>query len=170
MRIAIIGDLQNDTIDNIKKVAEDISALSPDYVIAVGDYGMYDTMVTYENFSEIAKAFLDVKCKEFVPLLGNHDVQFENGEIKYAPGTVYKNYTDAFGFSPDNRIIETDSLVICCVHLNPQTKERYIHINECTVSDDRFEDIKDRLGRINDKPVIMITHTPPACAEILCVP
>ena len=43
MRIAIIGDLQNDTIDNIKKVAEDISALSPDYVIAVGDYGMYDT-------------------------------------------------------------------------------------------------------------------------------
>ena len=74
MRIAIIGDLQNDTIDNIKKVAEDISALSPDYVIAVGDYGMYDTMVTYENFSEIAKAFLDVKCKEFVPLLGNHDV------------------------------------------------------------------------------------------------
>lgn len=170
MRIAILGDLQNDTVDNIKKIADDINTLSPDYVIALGDYGMYNKMGTLESFRDIAEAFRDVKCEKFVPLLGNHDVQFENGEIRCTPGTVYANYEKAFGCPPDNRIIETENLVICCVHLNPQTKDRYIHINECTVSDDRFEDIKNKLDKINNKPIIMITHTPPSCAEILCVP
>ena len=127
MRIAIIGDLQNDTSEHIKCAIDDIKALKPDYVITLGDYGMYGDIGTFKGFSDIADAFKDFPLKQYVPLLGNHDVQHENGETKFKAGTIYKNYTDAFGFPPENTIIETENFAICCVHLNPQTKERYIH-------------------------------------------
>lgn len=170
MRIAIIGDLQNDTSEHIKCAIDDIKALKPDYVITLGDYGMYGDIGTYKSFSDIADAFKDFPLKKYVPLLGNHDVQHENGETKFKAGTIYKNYTDAFGFPPENTIIETENFAICCVHLNPQTKERYIHIHECTVADENFEHIKNYIESVKNKPIIMITHTPPACAELLCVP
>ena len=39
MRIAVVGDIQYRKGEDITEIAQDISALEPDTVIIVGDYG-----------------------------------------------------------------------------------------------------------------------------------
>ena len=103
MRIAVVGDIQYRKGEDITEIAQDISALEPDTVIIVGDYGYWDGFGSYEVFREIENAFRQVKCRQFIPLLGNHDVQFEAGEVYMKKGTVAANYQQAFGQAPEKQ-------------------------------------------------------------------
>ncbi len=178
MRVTIVGDLQNDTFESVKKVALQINELSPDYVITVGDYGTWNGFGAYESFKEIADAFKAVKCRKFIPLLGNHDIQYESGEYRFSPGTISTNFEKAFGHAPDNETIEifaddnckSPCAKIACVHLNPQSKADYVFFHECHVDDNKFDALKTEVSKDPDCPVIIVTHAPPAGAEMLCVP
>lgn len=169
MRIAVVGDLQYRKGEDITEIAQDISALEADTVIIVGDYGYWDGFGSYEVFSDIENAFRKVKCRQFLPLLGNHDVQFEAGEVYMKKGTVAANYQQAFGQAPENRLLDFGSFQILCIHMEPQPKEDFCFLYECYVSDAHIEEIR-RMLRENDKPTIIIAHAPPVGTDLLTVP
>lgn len=170
MRIAIVGDLQYEKGEDISHVADDIEGLNPDVVILLGDYGYWDGFGTYEVFSEVAKEFERVNCKYFVPIIGNHDVQNEAGERLIKSGTVAKNYKKAFGRSPENQILEFENFRIFCIHTEVQKKGDFYFEYECYLSDETLDMVKAELDKYPDKPVIMITHAPPAGCGLITVP
>jgi len=170
MRIVILGDLQYRRNEIIDGIVDDVKSLLPDVVILLGDYGYIDGFGSYEVFSHIASVFKEVQCQEFIPLLGNHDVQYEAGNIKWASGTVSSNYTRAFGFPPQNRIIDSDNFRIFCFHTDVQPKDDFWFAGECYISEEHFEHAKSELEKYPYKPVIMMTHAPPAGSGLLTIP
>ena len=133
MRIAVVGDLQYEKGENISVVADDIAKLNADTVILLGDYGYWDGFGTYEVFKEVYDEFSGIGCKSLVPVIGNHDVQNEAGERLLKSGTVAKNYTRAFGMSPENQILEFESFRIFCLHTAGQISSKTCYYdNSCT--------------------------------------
>lgn len=170
MRIAVVGDLQYEKGEDISKIADDIKNLAPDAVILLGDYGYWDGFGTYEVFSEVAKEFNQIDCKYFVPIIGNHDVQNEAGERLIKSGTVAENYKKAFGKTPENQILEFENFRIFCIHTEVQKKGDFYFEYECYLSDETLDMVKNELDKYPDKPVIMITHAPPAGCGLITVP
>lgn len=170
MRIAVVGDLQYQNGENISLIADDIAALNADTVILLGDYGYWDGFGTYEVFSEVANEFKRIGCKYFVPIIGNHDVQNEAGERLIKSGTVAENYRKAFGIKPENQILEFENFRIFCIHTEVQKKGDFYFEYECYLSDETLENVKNELDKYPDKPVIMITHAPPAGCRLITVP
>ncbi len=170
MKIAIVGDLQYFEGESIDGIAEEINSLEPDVVILLGDYGYWDGFGSYEVFSQIDEAFKKLKCKTFLPLIGNHDVQYEAGGWRFERGTVSGNYTRAFGREPENCVLEFELFRILCFHMDVQEKDDFYYVNECYVTDEHFVWAKAELEKEPDKPVIMITHAPPAGCGLLTVP
>ncbi len=170
MRIAIIGDLQFGKGQRLGTLPEEIDALSPDLVVVVGDYGYGSAFGDYEVLSVAAEDLRKIRCKELIPLLGNHDVQWEAGEERYKAGTVRAAYTRAFGFPPENRVIDCGSFNLICLHTDIQTKEEFICHYENRVSDGHFAALKQALEAEPDKPAVLVTHAPPAGCGLLTVP
>lgn len=170
MRIAVVGDLQYQKGENISLVADDIAKLNADTVILLGDYGYWDGFGTYEVFKEVYDEFSRIGCKSLVPVIGNHDVQNEAGERLIKSGTLAENYTRAFGMSPENQILEFESFRIFCLHTEVQKKGDFYFEYECYISDETLECVKKELERYPQKPVIMITHAPPAGCGLITVP
>lgn len=170
MRIAIVGDLQYEKGENISHIADDINNLAPDAVILLGDYGYWDGFGTYDVFSEVEKEFKRINCEYFVPVIGNHDVQNEAGERLIKAGTVGKNYEKAFGIKPENQILEFEKFRIFCLHTEVQKKGDFYFEYECYISDETLDTVKKELDKYPDKPVIMITHAPPAGCGLITVP
>jgi len=170
MKIAIVGDLQYWEGESIDEIVTDINSLEVDGVILLGDYGYWDGFGSYDVFSQVADAFSKLSCKVFMPLIGNHDVQYEAGGWRYERGTVTENYTRAFGRKPENCVLEFDSFRIFCIHMDVQEKDEFYHAYECYVTDEHFDWVKEELEKEPDKPVIMVTHAPPADCGLLTLP
>lgn len=170
MRIVIVGDLQYQRGENISPIVDDIAGLNADTVILLGDYGYWDGFGTYEVFSEIANQFERIGCKYFVPIIGNHDVQNEAGERLIKSGTVAENYKKAFGMNPESQILEFENFRIFCIHTEIQKKGDFYFEYECYISDETLDMVKNELDKYPDKPVIMITHAPPAGCGLITVP
>ncbi len=170
MRIAVVGDLQYQKGEDISLVADDIAQLDADAVILLGDYGYWDGFGTYEVFSEVANEFEKIGCKYFVPIIGNHDVQNEAGERLIKAGTVEENYKKAFRIKPENQILEFEKFRIFCLHTEVQKKGDFYFEYECYISDETLDTVKKELDKYPDKPVIMITHAPPAGCGLITVP
>lgn len=169
MRIVIVGDLQYEKNERIDGIAADVNSLLPDVAVLLGDYGYWDGFGSYEVFAQIASAFRDVPYR-VIPLLGNHDVQYEAGEWKFRPGTVAENYKKAFGYLPENQVLEFEDFRIFCLHTDCQKKGDFWFKYECYMNNAHFEELKAELEKYPDKPVIMITHAPPAGCGLLTVP
>lgn len=170
MRIVITGDIQYEEGEKIESIARDIDRLQPDIVILLGDYGTWENYGSYEAFQAIRDAFGSIRCQRLIPLLGNHDVQYEAGRGKYPPGTVSQNYERAFGTAPVNRILEFERFRILCVHTDVQPEALFHCIYECYVSDGHFKALREALESRPDTPAILITHAPPVGAGIINIP
>lgn len=170
MRIVIVGDLQFKRGESINDIARDISELSPDYTILLGDYGYWECFGSYEVFSEVSKAFKMAGVKKLIPLIGNHDVQNEAGERLVKSGFVWENFKKAFGYYPENKVLEFDDFRVFCINIEPQKKDSFYFEYECFVSDSSFENICRELEKEQGKPTIMITHAPPVGCGLITVP
>lgn len=170
MRIVIIGDMQYEEGERIGSIAQDIDSLRPDIVILLGDYGTWENYGSYETFRAIREVFGGIHCQTLIPLLGNHDVQYEAGRGKYPKGTVARNYERAFGIAPVNRILEFEQFRILCVHTDVQPEALFHCIHECYVSDAHFKELKEALEERPDTPAILITHAPPVGAGLINIP
>ncbi len=170
MRIAIVGDLQYEKGESISGIIDDINTLNPDNIIFLGDYGYFDGYGSPENFMDFAVAFKKLNCKNYIPLLGNHDWPWESGGRKLAKGTVISGYTKAFGYPPKNRFLDFGTFCVFCINIDSPEMKDFKNPQECYVSDADFAEIKAELEKVPDKPVIMITHAPPVGCALLTAP
>lgn len=170
MRIVITGDLQYEEHESIGKIAEDILSLEPDYVICLGDYGRWETFGSYQAFYEIGKAFESLEEERLIPLLGNHDIQYEAGRGKFPHGTIRNNYQRAFGFFPKNRVLEFEQFKVICMHIDIQPQNDFHCFYECYISDVHFQQLCRELEKDPEKPAIIVTHAPPIGTDLINVP
>lgn len=170
MRIAVIGDLQYSQDESIENIVEDINSIKPDITVLLGDYGDWNKYGSYEAFSAIKTVFSKLNCKNIIPLMGNHDLQYENGLGKFPKGTAAENYKKAFGFYPENQFTDCNGVRIFCINLECQPEGKVFSEYECYISDGSFSRIKEELDKSLDAPVIFITHAPPVGCKLINVP
>lgn len=169
MRIAIVGDLQYWEGESVEDIVNDLITLNPDAVVILGDYGYWNGFGSYEVFSHINSEFSRIGCK-IIPLVGNHDVQWEAGERKVKEGFVRDNYLKAFGDYPVTQIMDFENFRVICIHTEPQKKDDFYFEYECYISDRVYENVCEELEKYPHKPTVMITHAPPAGCNLLTVP
>ena len=169
MRTVIVGDLQYRKHEDISQIVDDIISLCADNVILLGDYGNCGNRNKFEEFEYIAHACKRLNVENFVPLLGNHDVQHEIMQISPV-GSAEEMLKNAFGITHANAFLEFEDFSIFCLGCECPPERNAYSDYECYLSADTVEQLKSKLAADKGKPVIVITHAPPCCSGLLNKP
>jgi 3',5'-cyclic AMP phosphodiesterase CpdA len=171
MRIVIIGDYQLDnTPEEMTIMAmEDVRKTNPDLVIVMGDYGRYADLGKPETIFQ-CKKFLDLTGSYVHPLLGNHDFQNEIGNNILPHGTIENAVREAFGVEDTFFIYEHEQFRLFAISLDSWEEDPPISVNECYVSDQHFQWIKNKIAERPGVPIIMLTHAPIMGSGLRTVP
>lgn len=169
MRTVIVGDLQYKVQEDVTHIVDDIISLNADNVILLGDYGNCDNPNKFEEFANIANAFKKLKVKNFVPLLGNHDVQHEIMQISDI-GSAEEILKNTFNIQKANAFLEFEEFSVYCMGCECPPERNTYSDYECYLSDDTINELKRRLSLNAGKPAVIITHAPPCCSGLLNKP
>lgn len=159
-KIAVLGDWQYSPNDKeaLYSCIKDINACSPNVVVQLGDYG--SSLGCPEGIKDAAEIFSALECKNFYPILGNHDLQNETGDNIYPHGYIENVFLNAFGLKSKNNILEFENFRLFFFGLEPQPAKGFVTENECYMSRETLDFISSEINRRKGVPVIMFTHAP----------
>ncbi len=169
MKIAVIGDLQFPRGEE-GLVAEGLAhlrALKPDLAVAMGDYSVYGAADRGEMWRECA-ALLDASGMPHMPLLGNHDTEYDPGQR--ARVTVDQWYRGAFGRTEKDALISAGGVHCLCLSLAVQPEEGYATKNVCLLAPEQYAWADRALPGLGGAPVLLFVHAPTAGNGLRQVP
>lgn len=169
MRTVIVGDLQYKGYEDISHIVNDIVELKADNVILLGDYGDCNNINKAEEFDCVAKQIEKFNAKNIVALLGNHDVQHEIMNLSDI-GTAEKNLALKFNVKSTNSFLEFDKFSIFCLGCECPPERNLYSDYECYLSSHTIDILKKKLAENRNKPIIIVTHAPPACSGLINKP
>lgn len=138
---------------------EDIKNEKPDLVIPLGDFGPNATIGTPEGI-ETAWRHISQIGAPIRPILGNHDLQGESAG-KLEPGTMEKTICRLAKIDASYGIMEFDNYRLLFVTTEYQPKETCWQVQECYVSDQQFNALREELAKRPGVPVVVLSHAPP---------
>ncbi len=161
MRIVILGDfhLNPDALELTEAAMEDIRAVQPDLVVALGDFGDRARIGTPEGIRQAA-AFLAKTGAPVHPILGNHDLQNESAGA--APrGRIEAVLRETYGLTDSGGFLEFESFRLLLITSEAQDPVRCLQVQECVVSEAQVARIEEGMARRPGVPVIVFSHAPP---------
>lgn len=158
VRFVVLGDIHHKPTENRlwDQAIEDLNALQPDAVLAVGDLTGGETTGTSEGMRQVT-AMLDRFHADWYAVIGNHDLQareFETDEEALA-SFLFHVRRDTPGFRADFGPVTVLGLSNTKRRRNPVTP------NEIVFEADQLDWCRDELARIPDRPVLILAHVPP---------
>lgn len=171
-RIAVLGDWQYaiGEGDTLTPYLENINTLRPDVTVVIGDYGDHNEFGTPAGIYAAARHFQALDCPTVIPILGNHDLQYEHRASRFPFGTMENALTDAFGLAAKNTVYDGDGFRLLCYGLDPQTADDYATMNECFMNAGTLADLEEKLCEKPGVPVLLFTHAQPLGAGLHTVP
>lgn len=161
MRIIILGDfhLDAENFPLTTEAMEDIRAVKPDLVVALGDFGEGRIIGTPAGIIQ-AGHFLEKTGTPIRPILGNHDLQCESAGN--APvGEIEAVLRKTFGIENSGGFMEFDAWRLLFITSEPQNPKTCLQVQECVVGDAQFAAIQKGMARRPGVPVVVFSHTPP---------
>lgn len=171
MRIVIIGDyqLENTSPEMTKAAMEDIRRICPDLTVVMGDFGDNEQMGKPEAI-HTASRLLRMTGSAVLPLLGNHDLQYEIGCGVLPHGLMEKTARQCFEVEDTFFVREYDDFRLFGVSLDSWDMQPPLSRNECYVSAEHFRWIENKIAERPGVPVVMLTHAPPMGCGLKNIP
>lgn len=152
------------------RAMEDIRACQPDLVVPLGDFGSGKLIGSPQGLEE-AYSLLRLIQAPLHPILGNHDLQRESGPERQIHGTMKAALQSIFGLNGDpGEVKEYETFRLAFVTTDPQQPDTCLQIQECVVSEEQFQRLRDSLSRRRGVPVIVFSHAPPMGCGLRTVP
>lgn len=169
MRIAVIGDLQlsPEEHDQLAQYIHQVNQQSPDLAVFMGDMGYHGRTGSLEGM-QVARQMLSQLACPFIPLMGNHDVEYLPGEQPVR--TPEQWYAQVFGCSQNRYAVVEKNVLLLCVSVERQPADQLLTRHGLYVSDEQFRWVESQLQMHSDKPAILFTHAPMAGSGIRCCP
>ncbi|WP_164821417.1 metallophosphoesterase family protein [Paenibacillus koleovorans] len=172
MRIVVLGDfhIHKDEFDLTRQAIDDINGCSPDLVVPLGDFGCNATIGGVEGLEQ-AYGFLRRLEAPLRPILGNHDMQRETGQVGLQPkGTMEKAFLSTFELDSTNGVLEYEGFRLFFIGTDLQPEDSCYMEQECYVTDEHFSWLIGKLRERPGVPCIFFTHAPPMGAGLRTVP
>ncbi len=155
MKIVHISDLHFGHHDPIlaEGFAADINSLTPDLIVASGDFTQIGTKEEFEQ----ARAFLDTLTAPVFAVPGNHDVPAVNIVRRFLnPYGLYKKY-----ISPDlEPYLERDGVVLVGMRTARRARLEW-NWGHGTISRGQLEDLDERFSKASPDSVrVIVAHHP----------
>lgn len=147
----------------------DIAACSPDFMVLLGDYGSNETIGTIAGLEQVHNYIKPINA-QLMPILGNHDLQLEDGHHNQLPGTMVEAFKRIFELDRTYYVKELAGLRLFFISTENQPPDAPYYLQECFVSDTQFSWIIDQLNKRPEVPCIFFTHAPPAGSKLKTVP
>lgn len=148
---------------------DDIRSVHPDLVVVMGDFGSNRQMGEPEAIRK-AYGFLKKTGAPVLPLLGNHDLQYEIGSGVIPHGVMEKTVRQCFRVEDTFFVREYEDFRLFGVSLDSWDRQPPLSRNECHVSDEHFRWIEGKLAERPGVPVVMLTHAPPMGCGLRSIP
>lgn len=161
MRIAVIGDLQYAKGEEpliLRRLAQ-LADHRPDLAIAMGDYGRSDTLHTAQGFFDCAALLRDSGMK-VMPLLGNHDVEFERGQR--AAHEPMRWYREAFDRESADAVYVSDGVRCLCLSMAMQPEAGFVTRHSLTLQPRQYDWAERVLAGDAGLSTLLFVHAPTA--------
>lgn len=165
MRIAVIGDLQlsPEEHDQLTQYIHQVNQQGPDLAVFMGDMGYHGRTGSLEGM-QVARQVLSQLACPFIPLMGNHDVEYLPGE--QPERTPEQWYAQVFGCGQNRFAAVEKNVLLLGVSVERQPTDQLLTRHGLYVSDEQFRWVESQLQLHSDKPTILFTHAPMAGSGI----